>query len=278
MYCILFYKYHPLTSCPSTLEQYRLAHEKLCKALNLTGRILIGLSEEGEGINGTLAGGKDDLTVYVKCMLGKYYIGSNESCDENEKEKTRVKAASIFRAESKSFFEQINKSELIFSNEADFKWSSRSSKRNTSNSTCTTAQEDAWFPDLNIKLVKEIISTGGAFSHITNKDTNVGYLTPKEWHNEMKLLQKQQCESKQENNVSDKDDVETVLIDVRNHKECQIGTFLPGVAIDPNTRTFSQFPKWVRDHSSAATIDKDGTHVNMEHGSSDSLDNKRILL
>ena len=126
---------------------------------------------------------------------------------------------------------------------------------------------------LNVKLVKEIISTGGEFSKITANETSVGYLTPTQWHEEMKLLQQQNHDDK-------KDQIETILVDVRNHKECQIGTFVN--AIDPNTRTFSQFPKWVRDHAGVA-----GNKIDPPAAGSDSitscttktsLDNKRILL
>ena len=267
-HCILFYKYHPLTSSADKLEHYRAAHEKLCKSLNLTGRILIGLSEEGEGINGTLAGGKNELSVYVNCMLGRDYTG-----DDAQQESS----AATFRNESKAFFETIHKPELIFASEADFKWSSRSTL--SAQDTPLNKEEETWFPDLNIKLVKEIISTGGVFSNITAKETSVGYLTPKEWHEEMKLLQEQANKAKDEN--SDGKDVnlepDTVLIDVRNHKECQIGTFLPGVAIDPNTKTFSQFPKWVKDHSAAVEVDG-GLNVAAGTGGVTSLENKKILL
>ena len=215
---------------------------------------MIGLSEEGEGVNGTLAGGKDELTVYVDCMLGR-------DCGSS----TYKSAADSFRAESKAFFESIGKPELMFASETDFKWSSRSSTEQDA-----SKEQESWFPDLNIKLVKEIISTGGAFSSITTQETSVGYLTPKEWHEEMKKLQ------------GGEEEVETVLIDVRNHKECQIGTFLPGVAIDPNTRTFSQFPKWVRDHSGAvdgsvgAATGGSGNPAGV--GGASSLDNKKILM
>ena len=256
-HCILFYKYHPLTSSAETLEQYRRAQEKLCESLKLTGRILIGLSDESEGINGTLAGGKEELSVYVNCMLGRDVGDSSHNC-----------AATTFRKESLAFFEQINKPYLTLNSEQDFKWSSRSTY------SAANEEEESWFPDLNIKLVKEIISTGGEFSKITTNETSVGYLTPREWHEEMKQLQQQKQDDK-------KDQVETVVVDVRNHKECQIGTFVN--AIDPNTRTFSQFPKWVRDHAGVAGNE---VHPPAAAGSDCitsctrriSLDNKRILL
>lgn len=275
-HCILFYKYHPLTSCATTLELYRSAHEKLCKALHLTGRILIGLSEEGEGINGTLAGGRTELSIYVDCVCGNEYSHVGDGYKA---------AADAFRKESRGFFDKICKDELIF-DKVDFKWSSRSTEQketskgsNDDGFTKSKEQED-WFPDLNIKIVKEIISTGGAFSNITTKETSVGYLTPKEWHEEMKKLQEKKQSFADGNGTSGKDEVETILIDVRNHKECQIGTFLPGVAIDPNTRTFSQFPKWVKEHSAGGGgVVGNNEEIKSTAATSDtSLDNKRILL
>ena len=260
-HCILFYKYHPLTSNPTILKKYIQSQQELCESLSLTGRILLGLSEDGEGINGTLAGSKDDLDVYVSCMLGNDYDGS----DPKKKD-----AASKFRFESQAFFAELNIPELIFSTPNDFKWSS---------STSSDEDNKSWFPDLNIKMVKEIISTGGAFSDITTKETSVGYLTPKQWHEEMKLLM-----NKSSNNGDNKkEDVETILIDVRNHKECQIGTFAPGIAIDPNTKTFAQFPKYVRDHSGRGEVRESnlnelGAAPPGAAAASASLDNKRILL
>ena len=43
------------------------------------------------------------------------------------------------------------------------------------------------------------------------------------------------------NELTSKDD--TILIDCRNHKEYEIGHFEG--ALDPNTKTFEQFPRWV---------------------------------
>ena len=68
---ILFYRYHPLTSDTDRLEVYRLALERLCTALALRGRILVGASTT-EGINGTLAG--YDVTAvraFTWALLGR---------------------------------------------------------------------------------------------------------------------------------------------------------------------------------------------------------------
>jgi UPF0176 protein len=110
---------------------------------------------------------------------------------------------------------------------SEFKWSS--------NSSSETEQQQV-FPDLNIKLVNELIGTGGVLASIPLEEVHQGYLNPAEWQERMsQLLQRQD------------DDDDTLLIDCRNTKECQIGHF-PG-AVDPNTTTFNQFPTWVKQHS-----------------------------
>ena len=55
------------------------------------------------------------------------------------------------------------------------------------------------------------------------------YVAPKDWN---KLIS----------------DPDTIVIDTRNDYEVEIGTFKN--AIDPNTKTFSEFPEWVRKKSS----------------------------
>ena len=233
-------RYHPLTEDADILESYRSATERLCSDLLLSGRILIGQSSDAEGINGTLAGRKADLDAYVNCMLG---VATDEVADDP----ARRRAVESFRDASGDFFRRVGVEPLVFADAADFKWSSAGD----------VGDGEGLFPDLNVKIVKEIISTGGVFSSIKTQDTSVGYLSPKEWHQEMmSLLNKKNHEG----GSSDKEDeVETILIDVRNHKECQVGAFLPGISIDPNTKTFASFPQWVQENSKAE------------------LDNKRIL-
>jgi UPF0176 protein len=102
----------------------------------------------------------------------------------------------------------------------DFKWS-------------RSQGSDPLFPDLNIKLVKELIGTGGVMSSIPLEETAKGYLTPKEWHSEL-------------SKISAGEDKDTILIDCRNTKEFEIGHF--ETALDPKTTTFAQFPKWVDEH------------------------------
>ena len=53
----------------------------------------------------------------------------------------------------------------------------------------------------------------------------------------------------------------TILIDTRNHYEVSIGTFKN--SINPNTRNFSEFPKWVDDHLESQIEDKEATNIAM---------------
>ncbi|KAL7446479.1 hypothetical protein ACHAXH_008357 [Discostella pseudostelligera] len=282
-YCILFYKYHPLSDNPGVLESYRQATKKLCASLQLTGRILIGLSNDSEGINGTLAGSKEDLDAYVMCMLGADVTTIASVVDQRRKEYIQA-----FRNASEQFFAKLNLPQLFLDSPNDFKWSSWSPPSSSSKDFESSSREgdENWFPDLHIKIVKEIISSGGAFIGISTNDTSVGYLTPKEWHQEIQALmekrKRKQMQGGYPNDDDEKDDVETVLIDVRNHKECQIGAFAPGISIDPQTTTFAQFPKWVRENSAPSDVavsDDVGKKVVSSSSSHQSLlSNKRILM
>ena len=81
------------------------------------------------------------------------------------------------------------------------------------------------FVRLKVKLKKEIVTMG-----VENIDPNevVGtYLNPREW-NEL---------------IADPD---TILIDTRNDYETAIGLFKG--AVDPDIKTFREFPGWVRDN------------------------------
>jgi len=204
---ILFYKYHPLSSDWNVTEKYREALETLCTSLCLAGRILVGCSEN-EGINGTLSGSlKDDVLSFTYAL--------RKDVDLTGLSDYRRAAIEAFRSDSEAFFRSIRQDELQMSAE-DFKWSS------------TTSEEDL-FPDCNVKLVKELIGTGGALTGIRIDETAKGYLTPVEWKSELETM-----------------DDDTLLIDCRNTKEYQIGHF--DAAMDPRTTTFQQFPKWVQEH------------------------------
>ena len=81
------------------------------------------------------------------------------------------------------------------------------------------------FLRMKVRLKKEIVTMG-----VENIDPNrvVGtYVEPKDWN----AL------------ISDPD---TIVIDTRNNYETAIGIFRG--AVDPKTKTFREFPGWVRDH------------------------------
>lgn len=231
---ILFYKYAPLSSDPAVMKIYQNAMNDLCETLHLTGRVLVGVSDNAEGINGTLAGdNKNDVLAYTYAMLGHDWCSNNNTDTEifspesdNSQKSVYEKAIRKYWSDAKVFYETAGIKPLCMETPTDFKWSS------------VDSTNEGLFPDLQIKLVKEIIGTGGVLSSISIDDTSQGYLTPKEWHEEMEKLKSQDDATN-----------DTVLIDCRNHKEFEIGHFTN--AIDPNTKTFEQFPRWVQDNKSA---------------------------
>jgi predicted sulfurtransferase len=210
---ILFYKYHPLSPDPAVTKIYTDHLEQLCSSLTLSGRILVGASRS-EGINGNLAGSYTSVRAFTYALLGDVDNLSKE-CDAESKH-----AVEKFWAQTKKFFDGIGEQDLIMSSPDDFKWS-------------CSSQVEPLFPDLNIKVVPELIGTGGVLSSIPLQETGKGYLTPMEWHEELSGLSQSSTD--------------TILIDCRNTKEYTIGRFTG--ATDPQTTTFAQFPKWVDDHS-----------------------------
>jgi predicted sulfurtransferase len=210
---ILFYKYHPLSSDPAVTKIYSDHLEQLCSSLTLSGRILVGASRS-EGINGNLAGSYMSVRAFTYALLGDADNLSKE-CDAESKH-----AVDKFWGQTKQFFLVIGEQDLRMSSPDDFKWS-------------CSSQVEPLFPDLNIKVVPELIGTGGVLSSIPLEETAKGYLTPMEWHKELSGLSQSSTD--------------TILIDCRNTKEYTIGRFTG--ATDPQTTTFSQFPKWVDDHN-----------------------------
>jgi predicted sulfurtransferase len=90
------------------------------------------------------------------------------------------------------------------------------------------------FPDLNVKRVKEIVSSGGRLA----VDVSAGgkHLAPKEFH---KVLSEAQSG----------DDL--VILDVRNRWEYEVGHFTDAAgrrAIHPNMRNYSQFTSYIDDN------------------------------
>ncbi len=221
-HCILFYKYIPLSSNKDVMTIYQNATKKLCTSLGLSGRVLIGLSDNAEGLNGTLAGNKEDVLCYTYAMLGKTWcIENNKLPDEGSSLRDVMED---FFTECEEFSKLANIPVPTIDSPEDFKWSS------------SDGSDEVLFPDLQIKLVKEIVSTGGVLSSISIAETSKDYLTPDEWHEEMKQLTNQPSN-------------DTILIDCRNHKEFAVGHF--DSAIDPNTKIFAQFPRWVQENKSA---------------------------
>jgi len=81
------------------------------------------------------------------------------------------------------------------------------------------------FKKLKIKIKNEIVTMG--INEINPSEDNGTYIDSADWN---KLIKNQN----------------TIVIDTRNHYEVSIGTFQN--SINPNTRNFSEFPRWVDDH------------------------------
>lgn len=92
--------------------------------------------------------------------------------------------------------------------------------------------QDQPFKKMKVNLKKEIVALGVESLDVENLKGE--YIEPKDWDNFIR-----------------KDDV--ILIDTRNKYETLLGSFEK--AIDPQTATFRQFPKWVENNLN--NIDKD---------------------
>ena len=84
-----------------------------------------------------------------------------------------------------------------------------------------SSRQTPLFPELNIRQVDEIVSTGHRVPIPSNADR--GYFTPAQFHKAL----------------SDYDAENTILLDVRNHKEFIVGHFEN--AVDPRVKTFSEY-------------------------------------
>ena len=96
------------------------------------------------------------------------------------------------------------------------------------------------FKKLKIKLKREIVTMG--IPEINPLKDSGTYIDSVNWN---KLIKNQN----------------TILIDTRNHYEVSIGTFKK--SINPNTKNFSEFPKWVDDHLDSQIEDKESTNIAM---------------
>src|SRR6056300_1816732 len=93
--------------------------------------------------------------------------------------------------------------------------------------------EENPFYRMKVKLKKEIVTLG--VPGISPKKHVCQYVDPRDWN---ALIS----------------DPETVLIDTRNDYEYDIGTFKN--AINPNTKTFREFPKYIKKHLDPKTTKK----------------------
>ena len=200
---VLFYKYFIPAEIPAILhENAELCTEKLyhflkrlCTRLQLKGRILLA----GEGINGTLSAADKSILQEYRSEMENFDLLrdcglSNDAIDD----------------------EATSEKRRIFRN-IDWKYSS----------AIDEGLEP--FPDLSIRLVKEIVSTGGVVRVDDIPEGTGKHLTPEQFHQAL----------------AEDHGKEVVLIDVRNTFEHDIGHFtnpLTGkIAMNPEMVTFSSF-------------------------------------
>ena len=244
---VLFYKYHPLSTDRILVEQFRTALCTLCTTLQLTGRILLGYSPQyqSEGWNGTVAGTRTNVQQFMTAFTTTTTTVPKTTTTTD----TIAEAAVLeFRRACDDFCRLAGCPEHpIRMDASDFKWSTLT--------TDETTQQI--FPDMQIKIVHELISTGGKLAPIPLSELQQGYLTPQEW--QAKLQQLEDTEKNQNNETQNHDgsthkdnknnscdNEDTLVIDCRNTKEYAIGHFKQ--AINPKTTTFNQFPQWVDEH------------------------------
>ncbi|GMH73132.1 hypothetical protein TrST_g7044, partial [Triparma strigata] len=218
------------------------------KALHLRGRLLLGRSLN-EGLNGTFSGSYTALMCYEAAM--GLEGSSNEKVSEaNEETVTEYirdhavastsTAASDRDAVDPALLSAYTPHVLAFLKSplpvpnftiphAEFKWSK--------NIPSPSGELSQVFPDLFIKVVNEIIGTGGLLESIPIQETGRGLLSPSDFHSQLSNM-----------------DSSTLLIDCRNDKEVQIGTFSD--AVNPKTKTYNQFPTWVDKNKSTILSSK----------------------
>lgn len=176
--------------------------EQTCCQLNMKGRILLSY----EGVNGTLSAENQNVMNQFIHTMEELNIMTQFNLPPNITATT------------------TNLSLYLFTN-IDWKFSS---------TTKTMTMNDP-FPDLKIRLVKEIVSSGGAV-HVSELPKHGGtHLSPTEFHN--RLSQHWSSSEKKNDNV--------VVIDVRNPYEYDVGHFQSTdgnhVAINPDMNTFATF-------------------------------------
>jgi len=96
------------------------------------------------------------------------------------------------------------------------------------------------FKKLKIKIKNEIVTMG--VPEINPSENNGTYIDSADWN---KLIKNQN----------------TIVFDTRNHYEVSIGTFQN--SINPNTKNFSEFPKWVDDNLDTHLENKESQNIAM---------------
>ncbi|KAG7355720.1 hypothetical protein IV203_000406 [Nitzschia inconspicua] len=243
---VLFYQYFALSSSSSSppdqtfetwwkdakrsVETLHDHQQRICTDLNLTGRVLIA----EEGINGTVAGSRDNVEAYIHEMK-KYHhpqeLLSNR-LDDNNKEAKRQRPSD---------------GDCLFRN-VDWKTSFVKGNKNVSGNDSVKPL----FPDLKICIVKEIVSTGGLVDvHDIPVETG-RHLSPEEFHEMLTAYASEENHGKVNDNTDNKLPP-IALIDVRNTFEHNIGHFVnPQTgekALNPEMTTFSSFDKFCQQHA-----------------------------
>jgi UPF0176 protein len=204
-----------VTLSVETLYQHQ---QRICQALNLTGRILIA----EEGINGTIAGQRRHVKRYIQEM--KEYTGNQEQellgkmVGTNQTNTQRPSGQPLFRkVDWKTSFVNGN----LVNNEREM---------------------NPLFPDLKISIVKEIVSTAGLVDVQDIPSETAKHLSPEEFH---EILLSQTSDENQRDSNQKISGPPVVLIDVRNTFEHDIGHFVhPKTgesAMNPEMTTFSSF-------------------------------------
>ena len=236
---------------------YRELLRTLTSSLSFRGRILLGCSSN-EGVNGTFSGSLLSLSLFAAVFgIELSLIKPSSSDDDVEALITDAlsenavpnlnlaeKSLPVLLAPCVAFLRALQTFHSSPSTSfppflipcTEFKWSEN-----------TTVPQTEVFPDLYLKLVAEIVGSGGKLSNVTIDQTSEGYLTPQQFHAE--LTQHKASLSAAAGSPSPSD---TILIDCRNDKECKIGGFTN--SINPKTKTFYEFPKWVDDNFGAGGI------------------------
>lgn len=216
---VLFYAYAAVPDPDALLEW----HAALLPSLGLTGRVRVA----PEGVNGTLSGTDAAMAMYVH------------------------KAHEAFPA--------------VFSKSMDWKKSSA---------------EGAPFPDLKLERRNEICSHGGtipAGSEGAQFVQTYGglHLSPADFHDALAAAARPPGESRKRQleetegtaaadgsplpspqpvpplDVRQLNSSNTVVLDVRNHYEVVLGNFEHSCLVDPGTKTFEEFPRWIQQNQAS---------------------------